>query len=135
MILYDVSDASGKFAQYPHIALAGVSTKTHKFGYKIFHFLKKAGYLTYPINPRYEDFEGQKCYHSVNELPENVKFLVIVTPADQSFLLAQDAINRNFEIVWFQPGSFDERIYHMFENSPVDAVIGDCIMVDAQFIN
>lgn len=126
----DIASAISGMANDPNIALAGVSTREHKFGYKIFHFLRKAGYNVYPVNPRYAEFEGQKCYAGVSELPELVKNLVIVTPADQSLILAREAIKRDFKIVWFQPGSFDEDIHHLFENSPINAIIGDCVMVE-----
>lgn len=126
----DIASAIRNMADDPHVALAGVSTREHKFGYKIFHFLRKAGYRVYPVNPRYVEFEGQKCYASLNDVPDHVKNLVIVTPADQSFLLAQDAIKRAYKIVWFQPGSYDERIHDLFENSEINAITGDCVMVE-----
>lgn len=126
----DIASAIREMAADPHVALAGVSTREHKFGYKIFHFLRNAGYHVYPVNPRYTEFEGQTCYATLPEVPDHVKHLVIVTPADQSLLLASDAIKKDYKIVWFQPGSFDERIHELFGNSPINAIIGDCVMVE-----
>ena len=60
------------FFRHDKIAIAGVSRKKQKFGNTIFSELTKKGFKMYPVNPNMDDYQGQKVYHSLSELPDDV---------------------------------------------------------------
>ena len=64
------------------IAVAGVSRTRHKFGNAIFKELRKRGFDVVPVHPHIDDYEGQRCYHTLDELPEEVSAIVINTKND-----------------------------------------------------
>lgn len=61
------------FLSNKNLAVAGVSKSGRKFGNTLFRELKAKRYRVHPVNPNAESVEGQQCYHSLKELPEEVK--------------------------------------------------------------
>ena len=50
-------------------AVIGVSRDSKKYGHRVYKDLKMSGYRVYPINPNTDEILGDKCYHSLKELP------------------------------------------------------------------
>ena len=69
------------YALHPRsIALIGVSGEGVQYGAgTVFQNLRKYGYTgkLYPVNPKYEDIEGFKCYSSVKDIGEEIDMVVI----------------------------------------------------------
>ena len=64
------------------IALIGATATPLKGGFAILFNLKQ-GYTgrIYPVNPRYEEVEGLRCYPSVEAVPDPVDLALIFVPA------------------------------------------------------
>jgi acyl-CoA synthetase (NDP forming) len=61
-------------------AVVGASTNKEKYGYLCYASLKAHGRTVYPINPRADAIDGDKCYPSVSDLPEKPDVVVAVVP-------------------------------------------------------
>ncbi len=59
------------------LAVVGASTRAGAFGERALNNLKQFDGRVYPINPRYEEVGGLKCYPNVGALPEAVDCAVI----------------------------------------------------------
>ena len=48
-------------------------------------FLRRFGFPgpIYPVNPKYEEIEGIRCYPSVTKLPESADMAIIAVPASR----------------------------------------------------
>lgn len=67
------------------IAVIGVSTNPVKLGSVIYNNIIVSGYKgnVYPINPKYNEIIGRKCYSSIDEIEGNVDQIIFVIPAVQ----------------------------------------------------
>ena len=66
------------------IAVVGASTRDTATGTRVLRNLQRfqfPGHL-YPINPRYKEILGLRCYPSLSELPERVDLVFIAIPAE-----------------------------------------------------
>jgi acetyltransferase len=65
------------------VAVFGASDKKSGVGTKIFSNLVKAGYQggLYPINPKYKEVQGYRCYKNLDNLGSAVDLAIIATPA------------------------------------------------------
>ena len=65
------------------VAIVGASSDFTKFTGRTLKYLLKHGYKgkIYPINPKYEEMVGLKCFPSVEALPECVDTAFIQIPA------------------------------------------------------
>ena len=111
-------------------AVIGVSKDPKKYGNKIFYDLKIAGYHVYPVNPRINNIEGEKCYPSTSALPSVPDVIDIVVPPKIAEKVVEDAIKQGVKKVWFQPGSESERAIKYCEENNVDVLHSMCIMVE-----
>jgi len=65
------------------IAVVGASNDFSRIGGMLLKYLLKFGYRgkIYPVNPKYEDIDGIKCYSSIGNLPERIDTALIALAA------------------------------------------------------
>jgi acyl-CoA synthetase (NDP forming) len=79
------------------IAVVGVSTNPAKASSVIYHNLilnKERGILkaeVFPVNPKYDEFEGSKCYPQISMIPSRVDLAIIAIPAEAALKALEDA--------------------------------------------
>ncbi|WIF94345.1 CoA-binding protein [Caminicella sporogenes] len=110
-------------------AVVGATSNREKYGYKIYKKLKDKGYEVYPINPGYEEIEGDKCYNSISELPVKPDCVNIVVPPRISNKVIEEIANEGIEYVWLQPGTFTEETIDLAESKNLKFVYYDCVLV------
>lgn len=69
---------------YPKsVAIIGASPDANKLNGRPFHFMRRDGYAgkLYPVNPRYENIDGVKCYPDVDSLPEAPDMAIVAVSA------------------------------------------------------
>jgi len=67
------------------VAIIGASTRETAAGWRVTRNLKNGGFKggIYPINPRYEEVLGLRCYPELKSLPETPDAVFIGIPAEQ----------------------------------------------------
>jgi acetate---CoA ligase (ADP-forming) len=67
------------------IAVIGASADRRKNSGRPINFLKEHGYegAVYPVNPKYEELLGWRCYPSISAVQDPVDLALIALPADQ----------------------------------------------------
>src|SRR3954465_8466712 len=67
------------------IAIVGANTDLTRPGRQTVHALDAHGYAggVYPVNPKYAEIGGHKCYASLAEIPQPCDVAVITVPAAQ----------------------------------------------------
>ncbi|AAL80867.1 hypothetical protein PFDSM3638_03710 [Pyrococcus furiosus DSM 3638] len=63
--------------EFKKIALVGAIPEYRNI---ILKDLLRKGFEVLPVNPKYDEIEGIKCYKSVKELPRDVDVIVFVVP-------------------------------------------------------
>ncbi len=111
-------------------AVVGANTNPDKFGNKIFKALKAHGYEVYPVNPRYDEIEGEKCYSDLKALPVDVDCVSVVVGAKFSEPALDLAVEKNVPFIWFQPGTFTEEIINKAEKLEIGLVYHECVLVE-----
>lgn len=76
-------DALQRMLSPKSIAIVGVSSDFNKLNGRTLKFLLDKGYAgtIYPVNPKYDEIAGIKCYVSVADLPEPADLAVVAVPA------------------------------------------------------
>jgi hypothetical protein len=89
-------------------AVIGVTQDQTKYGYEVFHTLKESGYKTYPVNPKYNDISGTKCYSSLKDLPENPEVVILALSPVNTEKLIEGIDSKDTGIIWLPPGCWSE---------------------------
>lgn len=117
------------FFQSSEYAVIGVSADSKKFGNSVFRTMKEKGFTVYPVHPVAETVEGEKCYHSVADLPPGVASIVTVVPPAITETVVRDAVSGNVRHVWMQPGSGSAAAAKIARDAGATVVDGECIMM------
>ncbi|MDI7258327.1 MAG: acetate--CoA ligase family protein [Thermodesulfobacteriota bacterium] len=66
------------------IAIIGVSKDPSRIGGRILKYLKNHGYngVILPVNPKYQEIEGIKCYSNISSIPFEIDVALIAVPED-----------------------------------------------------
>jgi len=129
-------DTIKKFLNHENqIGFVGATKQKEKWGYKKFKELKDAGFRVYPINPKYDEIYGEKCYSSLNSLIgflNNKPDLVItVIPPEVTEKVVEQCKEFGINKIWMQPGSESKKAIDFCEENNIEVVHGVCIVVDA----
>ena len=119
------------FLEPRKMAMAGVSRDPEKFGGAIFKELKEKGFELYPVNPNTDEIQGVKCYRSVDELPDGVSRLLIVTPKHESTAVAAAAVKKGIKMVWIQQKSDTPEAVKTIEDAGIPLIYKKCVMMFA----
>jgi uncharacterized protein len=119
------------FLKQNKIAIAGVSRQKGKFGNSIYKGLKRKGYDVIPLNPKMDLFAGDKCYHTVSELPVDTTALLINTKPDKVIPLITEAMNRSITRIWVQQGAESQELLDFAKEKQIDLITGECIFMYA----
>lgn len=119
-----------QFLQSPAFAVFGASSNRIKYGNKVLRCYLQQGKQVYPVNPHEELIEGQKVLRSVNDLPDTVQSISIITPPSVTEQIVIDAIKKGIKNIWMQPGAESERAIQNCEDHQINLIAGGpCILV------
>ena len=107
--------------------VVGVTANKDKYGYKIWKTLKQHDYNTFGVNPNYDEIEGEKFYHSLNDLPEKVQVLDMVVPPKIAIKTLEEAKESGIEYIFFQPGTYNKEVVAKAEELELKYLLDDCI--------
>ncbi|MCX6012779.1 MAG: CoA-binding protein [Chloroflexi bacterium] len=121
-----------EFLAQKTLAIVGISRTGKKYGNAAFKTLKSKGYKLIPVNPGAETIQGEKCYHSLAELPVTVGGVLLVTHPKDTEQLVQDADKAGIKRVWMQQGAESTAAIEYCEKHGIEAVYKQCILMFAQ---
>jgi len=89
-----------------------------------------SSYRVYPINPNSDEILGDKCYHSLKELPEKPDVVDIVVPPNITKEVVKECRKLGIKRVWMQPGSESEKAINFCKENNIKLIQGVCVMIE-----
>ncbi|SDZ15692.1 hypothetical protein SAMN05660462_02038 [Proteiniborus ethanoligenes] len=111
-------------------AVIGASPNVDKFGYKVWRKLQEHGYEAYPVNPRYEEIEGEKCYKSLKDIPNKPDVIDFVIPASAILEWLPEAKEVGIDYLWCQPGAANEEVVLKAEELGFNIAYNVCVLAE-----
>jgi len=115
------------------IAIVGASDNREKYGNIIYRDLRDAGYKVIPINPKADFVEGDKCYHSISDVPIKIDVVDTVVPPHITEQIVKECKKLGINKVWMQPGSESHEAIIFCKDNNIDVVYENCIMAQRRF--
>jgi uncharacterized protein len=113
------------------LAVVGVSRGGKKFGNTASRELRAKGYRILPVHPVANVIDGQRCYHSLRELPQPVGGVLVVVPPSETEKVVRDAGDAGISRIWMQQGSESEEAIRYCGENGMTVVHGECILMFA----
>lgn len=116
----------------PHdIAVVGVSQSKTKFGRTVYKTLQQRGFTVYPVHPTMTEFEGDRCYTSLREVPNAVTSAVIVVKPERAGACIEDAAAGGIKRVWLQQGADFSEAAARARELGLEVVVDKCVLMYA----
>lgn len=116
------------------IAIVGASDNRDKYGNIIYRDLRASGYKVIPVNPKADFVEGDKCYHTLSEIPMKVDVVDIVVPPHITEQIVKECKQIGITKVWMQPGSESEEAIIFCKDNGIEVVYDNCIMAQRRIL-
>ncbi|ASJ00567.1 CoA-binding protein [Thermococcus gorgonarius] len=113
--------------KYRKIALVGASPKPERDANRVMRYLLEKGYEVYPVNPRYEEVLGRKCYPSVLDIPDEVEIVDLFVRPEFTMDYVEQAIEKGAKVVWFQFNTYNRDAFKKAKEAGLTAVAHRCI--------
>jgi predicted CoA-binding protein len=120
------------FLEPKQLAIAGVSRNPKKFGRQVYEHLKKGDYKLYPVNPNIDSLNGEDCYRSILDLPEEVDRIYIVTPPGQTAESVKQSLDKGIRNIWIQQRSDTSEALDLLKDQDVNLIHNKCILMFAE---
>ena len=112
------------------IAMVGASDRPDRPSYGVMKFLQDQGYRVIPVNPKYPEILGQRCYKSLQDVPEKIGIVDIFRKTQDVMPIAEAAIAVGARVLWQQLGVRDEAAAAKARAAGLDAVIDRCVKIE-----
>jgi hypothetical protein len=120
--------AASEFTKDKPIAVFGVSS-ANVFGNAVVKELRSRGYKVYVVHPAMTEFEGERCYSSLQDLPEPVENIFICVKPEHAGEIVDQATNAGVKRIWFQQGADFSELATRAREAGLETVSGRCILM------
>src|SRR5512146_178876 len=103
-IVDDIAGLRRILLRYRTIAVVGLSAQWYRPSYFAAKYMQDHGYRIIPVNPRYAEVLGEKCYPDLRSIPEPVHIVDCFRKSPEIPPLAEDAIAIGAKVLWMQLG-------------------------------
>ncbi len=116
------------------VAVVGISPKEDRPSYIVASYLKSKGYRIIPVRPDEENILGEKVYHSLLEIPEEIGVDVvdIFRKSEDVLPFVEEAIERGAKVVWMQEGIIHKEAGEKAEKAGLKVVMDRCMKKEHQ---
>ena len=132
----ELKEAAAEFLKLERIAVAGVSRNKAEAANAVYRKLKGAGYAVFPINPKADTVEGDKCFPDLAAVPGGVQGVVIATHPSVTDGIVRDCAQLGITRVWmhrsFGQGSVSQQAVSLCRQHGIAVIPGACPMMFCQ---
>lgn len=112
------------------VALVGVSANPIRSSNFVASYLIRTPLTSYPVNPRYDEVLGLRCYPSLHDLPEVPDIVDIFRREDQIPTVVDEAIEVGARVVWFQLGLRNDAAAAKALDAGLEVVQDRCLKIE-----
>jgi predicted CoA-binding protein len=113
---------------YRTIAVVGLSHRRFRPSYGVSEYMQSAGYRIIPVNPHETEVLGEKCYATLDDVPEPVEIVNIFRRSEFVPAVVEAAIRKGARAIWMQEGVVHEAAAERARAAGLDVVMDRCIL-------
>ncbi len=116
------------------VAVVGISPKPDRPSYIVASYLQSKGYRIIPVRPDGEQILGEKVYHSLTEIPPDIRIDVvdIFRKSEEVPPIVEEAVQRGAKVIWMQEGVVHPEAARRAEKAGLKVVMDRCMKKEHQ---
>ncbi len=112
------------------IAVVGLSQDSSKASYGVAKYLQNQGYKIIPVNPKYDEILGERCYPDLKSMPEKIDIVDIFRKPEAVPPIVDEAIEAGAKIIWMQSGICHNASANKARAAGLKVVMNKCMKVE-----
>jgi len=112
------------------IAVVGLSAEWHRPSYFAAKYMQQHGYRILPVNPRYDEVLGERCYASLREIEVPVDMVDVFRRSADVLPIAEQAVAIGARCLWQQIGVVNREAAELARAAGLDVVMDRCVKIE-----
>ena len=112
------------------IAVVGLSADWFRPSYFAAKYMQEHGYRVIPVNPKYTEVLGEKCYRSLSDIHQPVDLVDVFRKTADVMPIAQEAIRIGAKVLWQQLGVRNEEAAAKARAAGLKTVMDRCVKIE-----
>ena len=115
---------------YRRVAMVGLSADWWRPSNFAGKYLLEHGFDLVPVNPKYDEILGQKCYPELASIPQPVDIVDLFQKAERIPPFVDQAIEIEARVVWMQLGIVHEQAAQKARDAGLEVVQDRCMKIE-----
>jgi len=129
-IVDDIAGLRRMLAQSRTLAVVGLSAQWYRPSYFAAKYMQDHGYRIIPVNPRYDEVLGERCYPDLRAIAERVDLVDCFRRSQDIPPLAEQAIAIGAKVLWMQLGIVNDEAARRASAASLDVVMNRCVKIE-----
>jgi predicted CoA-binding protein len=112
------------------IAVVGLSAEWHRPSHFAAKYLQARGYRIVPVNPRYTEVLGERCYATLEDIPHPVDMVDVFRREADLPPIARAAVAIGARCLWQQLGVRSAEADAIARAAGLDSVMDRCVKIE-----
>ncbi len=112
------------------LAVVGLSANDMRPSYFAAKYMQDHGYRIIPVNPRYNEILGEKCYPDLLSIPEPVDMVDLFQRSERVIPFVEQAIEIRAKVVWMQLGVINQDAASIASSAGLEVVMDRCVKIE-----
>ena len=112
------------------LAIVGLSAEWHRPSYFAAKYMQEHGYRIVPVNPRYTEVLGERCYPTLEAIPHPVDMVDVFRREADVPPIARSAVAIGAKCLWQQLGVKSQEADAVARAAGLDSVMDRCVKIE-----
>ena len=112
------------------IAIVGLSADWYRPSYFAAKYMQEHGFRIIPVNPKYTEILGEKCYPDLKSIPEKIDMVDVFRKSADCAPIAQEAVAIGAKTLWLQIGVENDAARDTAESAGLEFVQNRCVKIE-----
>lgn len=112
------------------IAMVGLSADWFRPSFFAAKYLQDHGFRVIPVTPRHEEILGEKCYPTVQDIPERIDVVDCFRRPEMIPEIADAAIEVGAKVLWMQLGIVNEDAAAKAREAGLEVIMNRCMKIE-----
>jgi predicted CoA-binding protein len=126
----DISTLRRVLKECRTIAVVGLSADWNRPSYFAAKYMQQRGYRIIPVNPKYPEILGEKCYPDLKSIPEKVDMVDVFRKPQDCAPIAREAVDIGAKVLWLQLGVTNEEARQIGEAAGLTVIEDRCVKIE-----
>jgi len=126
----DISTLRRILNDYKRVAVVGLSDDWSRPSNFAAKYMLDHGFEMIPVNPKYDEILGQKCYPDLKSIPGPVDIVDLFQRSERIPLFLDDIIEIGAKVMWLQLGIIHQQAAETARDAGLDVVMDRCIKIE-----